>query len=80
MAIDFDALERPEREELEVEIVTFSGRQTKKVLEGTTVGDFKAANGLTGNTIVDEDSNILRDDDVIEEDMQVYISQPKKNG
>lgn len=79
MALDLDAFNN-ERNEIEIEVVTLSGAEKKKTLEGTTVADFKRANGLVGTTIIDEDSEVLRDDDVLEESMQVFISTPKKNG
>lgn len=78
MALDLDAFES--REEIEIEVVTLSGSEKKKATAGMTVGDFKKLNGLVGTTIIDEDSEVLRDDDTLEEDMQVYISTPKKNG
>lgn len=79
MALDLDAFNN-ERNEIEIEVVTLSGAEKKKTLEGTTVADFKRANGLVGTTIIDEDSEVLRDDDVLQTDMQVFISTPKKNG
>lgn len=79
MALNLDAFNN-ERSEIEIEVVTLSGVEKKKTLEGTTVADFKRANGLVGTTIIDEDSEVLRDDDVLGESMQVFISTPKKNG
>ena len=78
MALDLDAFES--REEIEIEVVSLSGSEKKKATVGMTVGDFKRLNGLVGTTIIDEDSDVLRDDDTLEENMQVYISTPKKNG
>ena len=66
--------------EIEVEVVTLSGVSTVKATEGMTVKEFKEANGLVGKKIIDDDSNLLRDTDTIEEGMQLYVSTPKKNG
>lgn len=66
--------------EVEVELITLSGVETVKATEGMTVGEFKQANNLVGKKIIDDDSNLLRDTDTIEEGMQLYVSTPKKNG
>lgn len=74
---DFNAFNQ---NEIEVEVVTLSGVSTVKATEGMTVKKFKEANGLVGKKIIDDDSNLLRDTDTIEEGMQLYVSTPKKNG
>lgn len=74
---DFNAFNQ---NEIEVEVVTLSGVSTVKATEGMTVKEFKEANGLVGKKIIDDDSNLLRDTDTIEEGMQLYVSTPKKNG
>lgn len=74
---DFNAFNQ---NEIEVEVVTLSGVSTVKATEGMTVKEFKEANGLAGKKIIDDDSNLLRDTDTIEEGMQLYVSTPKKNG
>lgn len=74
---NFDAFNN---NEIEVELITLSGVQTVKATEGMTVKEFKEANNLVGTKIIDDDSNLLRDTDTIEEGMQLYISTPKKNG
>lgn len=66
--------------EIEVELITLSGVQAVKATEGMTVKEFKKANNLVGTKIIDDDSNLLRDTDTIEEGMQLYVSTPKKNG
>lgn len=79
MAIDLEAF-NDDRNEIEIEVVTLSGVEKKKATEGMTVKEFKRLNGLVGTTIIDEDSEVLRDEDTLEGNMQVYISTPKKNG
>ena len=74
---DFNAFNQ---NEIEVEVVTLAGVSTAKATEGMTVKEFKEANGLVGKKIIDDDSNLLRDTDTIEEGMQLYVSTPKKNG
>lgn len=76
-SMDFDALNQ---NEVEVEIVTLAGIEKVTADEGTTVKDFKEAHGLVGTKIIDENSNPLRDSDVIREGMQLFVSTPKKNG
>lgn len=77
---NFDALNEPEVREFEVELVTLAGVTKKTVTEGMTVKQFKEANDLVGTKMIDEDSNVLRDSDELSEDMQIYVSTPKKNG
>lgn len=72
--------ETNERENLTVEIITLSGVQKYEVKEGTTVEDFKNEHNLTDVKIVDEDGDVLDDDDTLEEDCQLFVSTPKKNG
>ena len=74
---NFDAFNN---DEIEVELITLSGVQAVKATEGMTVKEFKEANNLVGTKIIDDDSNLLRDTDTIEEGMQLYVSTPKKNG
>jgi len=74
---NFDAFNN---NEIEVELITLSGVQAVKATEGMTVKKFKEANNLVGTKIIDDDSNLLRDTDTIEEGMQLYVSTPKKNG
>lgn len=77
---NFDALNEPEVVEFEVELVTLAGVKKVSVKEGMTVKQFKETNDLVGTKMIDEDSNVLRDSDTLEEGMQIYISTPKKNG
>lgn len=74
---NFDAFNN---NEIEVELIALSGVQAVKATEGMTVKEFKKAYNLVGTKIIDDDSNLLRDTDTIEEGMQLYISTPKKNG
>lgn len=75
---NFDAFNEPET--VQVEIVTLSGVRTVEATDGMTVKEFKEANGLAGTKIIDENSNLLRDNDIITSGMQLYVSTPKKNG
>ena len=68
-------------EKVTVELITLSGMRTYEVEEGTTIKAFKEARGLSSDVkIVDEDGDVLRAEDTIETDIQLYISTPKKNG
>lgn len=76
-------MEEEEQEEslFEVELVTLSGVKKHEVREGQTIAEFKDAMGLARNTkVVDEDGDVLRNEDIIDNDMTLYISAPKKNG
>lgn len=77
---NFDAFNETEQETVEVEIVTLSGIQKVEATAGMTVKEFKEQNNLVGTKIIDDDSNVLRDSDTIEDNMQIYVSTPKKNG
>lgn len=74
---DFDAFNQSE---VTVELITLSGVEKVTATEGMTVREFKETNGLVGKKIIDEDSNLLRDTDTIEDGMQLYVSTPKQNG
>lgn len=78
MAIDTKLFNNPSS--IQVEVVTLSGTNTYDVEEGTTVGAFKESNGLKGYKVVSGDNVVLRDSDVLEQDIQLIISSPKKNG
>jgi len=70
-----------EKETCSIELVTLSGVQNYEVEEGTTIREFKEAHGLSSDVkIVDEDGDVLRANDIIAEDMSLFISTPKKNG
>lgn len=75
--MDFDALNQ---NDVTVEIVTLSGIDKVTATEGTTIKEFKEANGLVGTKLIDENSDVLRDSDTIRDGMQVFLSSPKKNG
>ena len=77
---DFDKLDEVEVNEFEINLITLAGRKKVTVKEGLTVKEFKEQNDLVGCKLIDEDSNILRDSDEIEEGAQIYVSKPKENG
>lgn len=77
MAIDFDQLNETE---VQVELVSISGTRKVEATEGMTIKAFKEANGLVNAKLIDEDSNVLRDGDVVYEGMQIFVSTPKRNG
>jgi LysM repeat protein len=76
--LNFDALN--ESAEIQVELVTLAGVEKITAKEGMTVKEFKEANNLVGTKMIDDNSDVLRDSDIIEEGMQIYVSTPKKNG
>ena len=78
MAIDTGLFNNPSS--IQVEVVTLSGTNTYDVEEGTTVGAFKTAHGLSGYKAISGDNVVLKDSDVLEDDIQLIISSPKKNG
>lgn len=65
---------------VKVSIVTLAGVNTVEVAEGMTIADFKTRNNLEGTKIVDKDGDALSASDVITEDMELFVSTPKKNG
>lgn len=75
-----DALNQPEVQNVTVSLVTLAGVETKVINEGTSIREFKNTYNLQGTKIVDEDGNTLSDNDVISEDMELFVSAPKKNG
>lgn len=74
---NFDALNDAT---FDVELITLQEVKKVEVREGMTIKEFKSLNGISSATLIDEDSNRLRDNDVLEEGMQIYVSTPKKNG
>lgn len=78
-----DALENgveDEKEEIKIELITLSGIQNYTIEAGMTVKEFKDAHGLEDVKIVDEDGDVMRSNDVFEEDGKYFTSTPKKNG
>ena len=68
-----------EQEVVAVEVVTLAGKTDFEVVAGTTVAEFKTANGLTGS-IADGDGTVLANSDVIEDDMTLFVVAAKQNG
>jgi len=81
---DFDAindeLNRTEPAKVEISIVTLGGIQKQEVTEGMTIAQLKSRFGLEGTKIVDEDGNALDNNYALEDDMELFVSTPKKNG
>lgn len=67
-------------ENVKISLVTMDSVQNYTIDEGTTVAEFKRANDLVGRRLSDEYSNLLRDTDIFEEDMEIFVSTAKKNG
>lgn len=68
-----------EQEVVAVEVVTLAGKTDFEVVAGTTVAEFKTANGLIGS-IADGDGTVLANSDVIEDDMTLFVVAAKQNG
>lgn len=81
---DFDAindeLNRTEPAKVEISIVTLGGIQKQEVSEGMTIAQLKSRFGLEGTKIVDEDGNALDNNYTLDDDMELFVSTPKKNG
>ncbi len=77
-----DALENEanEAEEVKIELITLSGIQNYTIEAGMTVKEFKDAHDLDDVKIVNEDGDVMRSNDVFEEDGKYFTSTPKKNG
>ena len=77
-----DALENgaDESEEVKIELITLSGIQNYTIEAGMTVKEFKDAHDLDDVKIVNEDGDVMRSNDVFEEDGKYFTSTPKKNG
>ena len=72
--------EEPQRRQVEVELLTLSGISLKKILEGTTVKEFKEANDLINAKIINaETRTILNDSDVLTDGMALTVSAAKQN-
>lgn len=67
-------------EQIKVQIVSLNSVEDIDITSATTVKELKAKLGITTAKLIDEDSNLLRDNDTLEDGMQIYVSTPKKNG
>lgn len=74
---NFDAFNGDEK--ITVELVTVNEVKPVEIKEGATVKDLKQTLGLVNVKIIDEESNLLKDADVLENGTQYYVSTPKKN-
>lgn len=82
---DFNAIQeglnRPARPKtVEVSLVTLGSVNTSNVSYGTTIADFKRANGLGDANIANADGEVLANSAVITKDMELFVSTPKRNG
>lgn len=81
---DFNAinenLNSVESSTVQVNLVTLGGVSTSEVTYGMTISEFKTRNGLGDAKIANAEGDILSGSDIITEDMELYISTPKKNG
>lgn len=77
--IDFSQLDKAN--DVKVELVTLAGRKDYQVKEGTTIAALRSRYGLSGTKILNTATNsLMKDSDVITEDTQLIVTNPKKNG
>ena len=77
--IDFSQLDKAN--DVKVELVTLAGRRDYQVEEGTTIATLRELYGLQGTKILDATTNsLMKDSDVITGDVQLIVTNPKKNG
>ena len=76
-----EGLNQPARPEtVEVSLITLGGVNTSNVAYGMTIADFKAKNSLGDANIANADGEVLANSAVITEDMELFVSTPKRNG
>lgn len=75
----FDGGAEEEQEVVAVEVITLAGKTDFEVVAGTTVAEFKTANGITGS-VADADGTVLANTDVIDYDTTLFIVAAKQNG
>lgn len=68
------------KDDVTISVASLAGTQSYTIEEGTTVREFKAANGLRSSKLVTAEGVILKDSDVLTSDMSVFVSASKKNG
>lgn len=73
-----EALESAEN--VTVTLASLSGTRDLTAEVGMTVREFKSLNNLSSAKLVDGQGNILRDTDVISENMSLFVSASKQNG
>lgn len=67
--------------EVTIKMLSLNGGNTYTIETGTTIGEFKAMNGLDSTTNVVTDAGVvLRNDEVITGNLKLMVSTPKKNG
>lgn len=75
-----DNLENDSVGTVNVEVITLGGVENHEIQEGMTVAQFKEQYGFNGMKLVDNDGDVMNNNDVIEGDIQLFVSAPKKNG
>ena len=71
---------QPVPENVKVTVVSLAGTNSTTIAAGTTVGEFKALNGLAGKKMVNEAGEVLSDSSILDSNIQVFVSTPKQNG
>jgi hypothetical protein len=75
-----EALTAPEQENVTLTVSTLAGVRTITAEAGKTVAQIKRENDLGSVKFVTEDGILLGDNEVIDEDMNLFISASKQNG
>lgn len=63
-----------------VSVISLAGVNEYEITAGMTVGEFKARYGLEGTKVVTEAGDTLENNAILNNDIQIFISTPKKNG
>lgn len=63
-----------------ITLISLNGSKVDEVTVGMTVGDLRAKFGIADSTLVDENSRVLSNSQVITGDMKIFTSTPKQNG
>ena len=77
----FDLAEENDNDLVRLRVVVVGDILTLTAHKGSTIGDLKEENGYESTVKLTDKSGIpLRNDFVIKEDMDLYLSVPKSNG
>jgi hypothetical protein len=77
----FELTEKNDNDLVKLRVVVVGDILTLTAHKGDTIGDLKANNGYEDTVKITNKMGVpLRDDFVIEEDMDLYLSVPKSNG
>lgn len=81
MAEAFSLAEENDNDTVKLRVVVVGDILTLFAKRGSTIGELKEQNGYEDTVKITDKSGIpLRNDYVIEEDMDLYLSVPKSNG